>query len=112
MNARWLAVAACAVIVLLDWSQPLVFEWRTKFVGAIAGGVLYLLAAFAIARQWRPAAVVVALMPVIPLTTLTLWAVGLDLPVRPDAPMVVVLGVQIVAAAAAGRFWWETRPSA
>lgn len=91
--------------MVLDWAQPLLFEWVPKHVGAILGGLLYLSAAVAIARNVRPFALIVSAMPLIPLTTLVLWSAGVALPVTPDAPMLVVLSVQIVAAVAAGRWW-------
>lgn len=106
--AQRVAVAACALIVVLDWVQPLVFEWRPKHVGAVLGGLLYLAAAVAIARGVRPLALVVAAMPAIPLTTLALIGLGVDLPVEPDGPMIVVLSVQLVAAVAAASWWRET----
>ena len=109
--AQRAAVGACALIAMLDWAQPLWLDWRPKHVGALLGGALYLAAAVAIARGFRPLALVVAFMPVIPITTLGLWASGVGLPVEPDAPMVAILAVQLVAAVAAGRWWRESRPA-
>lgn len=103
------AVAACVLIVALDWMQPLLFEWRPKHVGAVLGGALYLVAAVGIARGARPLALVVAAMPAIPLTTLTLAGLGVALPVQPDTPMIVVMSVQIVAAVASAVWWRSTR---
>lgn len=104
-----LAIGACALIVALDWMQPLLLDWRPKFVGALLGGLLYLVAALGIARGVRVLALVVAAVPVVPLSTLALWAAGVSLPVQPDGPMLVVLSVQLVAAVAAGR-WWASTP--
>jgi len=104
------AVVACLLIVGLDWIQPLVFDWVPKHVGALVGGVLYLIGAVGLARGVRPVAIVIALMPVIPLTTLALSGLGVPLPVSPDAPMLVVLSAQLVAAAAAGAWWSATQP--
>jgi len=102
-------VLACAAIVVLDWAQPLVHEWVPKHVGALLGGAVYLAGAVGIARGARAFALVVALMPILPLGTLALWGIGVALPVTPDLPMVVVLSVQLVAALAAGRWWLDTR---
>ncbi len=109
--AQRVAVAACALIVVLDWAQPLWFAWRPKHVGALLGGLLYLVGAVAISRGVRPLGLVVAAMPAIPLVTLTLVAAGVALPVTPDGPMYVVLSVQIVAAVAAASWWWRSRPT-
>ena len=69
-----------------------------KHVGAILGGVFYLVAAVGIRSEIRAAAWGIALLPIVPVTVLTLWGAGVALPVAPDGPMVGILVLQLVAA--------------
>lgn len=93
-----IAVGASLCIVLLDWMQPLLFAWRAKYVGAVLGGAIYLVAAVGLARGVRGLAGVLLVMPAIPLATLALFACGVSLPVRPDGFMIGVLSLQLTAA--------------
>lgn len=95
------AAALCLLVALADLAQPLVLDWVPKFYGAIAGGLLYLLAAVTIARGVRPLAFVVVAMPLIPVSVLLLTVAGVPLPVTPDAAMLVVMVGQLGAAATA-----------
>ncbi len=91
-------IAVLLAIVLSDLAQPLMLEWRPKFAAAIAGAALYAGCALGVVQGWAPALWVVRLMPIVPLTTLGLWAAGVDVPAQPDAGMLWVLGLQLVAA--------------
>ncbi len=76
----------------------MVLDWRPKFVGAVLGALFYASCAVAIARGLRWAAWGVAALPALPVTLLALHAAGVAVPVEPDAPMVAVLGLQLLAA--------------
>ncbi len=99
--AAWLAVAVAAA----DLAQVLLLAWRPKHWGAIGGAVLYAALALGIGRGHRAPLVVVAAMPALPLTILALSAAGAPLPVAPDAGMVGVLALQLMASAAAVAAW-------
>ncbi len=95
-TAAWL----CLLVACADFAQPLLLDWRPKFVGALLGGALYLAASLSMGRGVRLLAYVVAVMPLVPVTVLSLFALGVPLPVAPDVAMVVVLVGQLGAAAA------------
>lgn len=97
---RAFAVSAAA-IVALDLAQPLVLGWQPGHVAALGGAALYAVLGISALRGSRVALWIGLAMPAVPLSVVAAWAVGLELPVRPHAPMVAVLGVQLVAAGAA-----------
>ena len=95
----WTALALVAtVIVACDWVQPLVLEWKPKLYGALAGGLLYGVVAVGAWKRQRWAAGVALGIPVLPVSILALRAAGVDLPVTPDAAMIGILAIQLVAA--------------
>ena len=98
MNRRPILVSTCLCIAVIDASQPLMHVWIPKYYGALAGAVLYLAFAIGIYRRVAMARWAVVAMPVIPLTTLALWAAGVPLPIAPDASMIGVLALQLAAA--------------
>ena len=110
LGSKQIAVFFCLLVAGADFAQPLLFDWVPKFYGAIAGGLLYLVAGVTIARGVRALAYVVAVMPVIPLTVLALTVLGVSLPMKPDVAMVVIMGGQIAAAVASAM--WLRQPSA
>jgi hypothetical protein len=97
---RWAAGFAW-LVVALDLAQVVALSWRPKHWGALAGALLYAILAAAAARGSRPALVVLAAMPAVPIGALIASAAGLPLPMQPDAATVAVLVVQIAAAASA-----------
>jgi hypothetical protein len=108
---RW-AAALAGLVAVLDLVQVLVLAWRPKHWGALGGMVLYGTLAVLVARGSRPALIVVAVMPLVPLSVLVGTAMGLPLPVAPDAAMSGILAVQIAAASAAtARLWRWGGPS-
>lgn len=88
---------------MADVAQPLLLPWVPKMWGAIAGGVVYGCLAVTLALGWRWPAWIAVAMPAVPLTVLFLGAAGVALPVEPDRAMVLVLGLQLLAAAASWR---------
>lgn len=96
-DRRSLLLGICVLIAGLDLAQPLLLSWVPKHLGAVMGGLLYLGAAAGIRASWWPASLVVALLPVVPVTVLTLWSAGLPLPVEPDRPMVGIAVLQLIA---------------
>lgn len=101
MSLRRGLVATALAIATLDLAQVLLLDWRPKHVGALGGAAIYLLVALGVAKGWRAAAFVAAGMPVIPLSVLVAWAAGAAVPVTPDAPMLGILGLQLLASALA-----------
>ena len=99
VRSHRMAASVCALIAVADLVQPFLLPWAPKLVGAVLGGAFYAIAAVLLARGVRWVAWPVILLPVVPITTLALWAAGATLPVTPDLPMVGVLGLQLAAAA-------------
>jgi hypothetical protein len=97
-SVRQALVGAALTVTTLDLLQVLLLDWRPKHVGALAGAAVYLLFAWGIHGDRRWAGILVAAMPVIPLSVLALSAAGASLPVAPDAAMITILGVQLLAA--------------
>ena len=104
MTRRGVLVAACALVAALDLAQLVVRVWEPRLLGALVGAVIYAAAAALCARGTPIGLWIARLVPLIPLVTLTGWALGAPVPVTPDAWMLGVLAVQLVAAAAA----WST----
>ena len=98
----------CWLIALADALQPVLLDWRPKFVGALLGAIFYAVCAVAIGRGVRGMAWGVLLLPVVPSSLLGLWAAGVQVPVEPDAMMVAVWVLQLVAAGLAAA--WLHRP--
>jgi hypothetical protein len=94
---RGLAVAA-GLVALADAAQPLVFDWKPKLYGALAGAALYAAIAIGAWGRRRWAAGLALAVPALPVGVLAATAAGVDLPVTPDAAMVGILVVQLVAA--------------
>lgn len=109
MIRRWL-VGVTVAIATADVAQVLLLDWRPKHVGALGGAALYLLLGWGIGTDRRWAGIVVAAMPLIPLTVLGLSAAGAPLPLAPDAAMIGILGLQLLAAGLAIR-WLRMLPS-
>ena len=96
---RWAAGLAWTVAVL-DLAQVVLLDWGPKHWGALLGAALYVVLGAGAWRGVRAADLVLAVMPLVPLTTLALWAGGVALPLEPDAGMLGVMVVQIGAALA------------
>ncbi|MCB9697135.1 MAG: hypothetical protein H6738_10180 [Alphaproteobacteria bacterium] len=96
---RWAAGLAWTVAAM-DLAQVLLLDWRPKHWGALAGAGLYVLLGVGALRGVPAALLILAAMPLVPLTTLALWAGGVALPVEPDAGMIGVLVVQLGTALA------------
>ena len=99
---RWLAAAA-TVVAIADLAQPLLLPWRPKFVGSIAGSLIYMSVAFGVMHGARWALWLAALVPIVPTTLIGLHLAGVELPTPPDTGMVSILVVQLVIAALAMR---------
>lgn len=96
----WVALAvAAALVAFADAVQPLILEWQPRQFGAIGGAVLYALVAGGAWFERRWAALAALLVPVLPVSILLATAVGVELPVAPDAVMVGILAIQLTAAA-------------
>jgi hypothetical protein len=103
---RWTALAAvCSSITACDLAQPAILDWRSKFLGAVGGAAIYTLVAGGAVAHKRWSVVIAVAMPIIPIATLLLWTAGWA-PVEPDAWMVVILGLQLVAAGIARAELW------
>jgi protein-S-isoprenylcysteine O-methyltransferase Ste14 len=98
----WMALTAALLSVsALDLLQVVWLPWVPKHVGALGGALLYLALAWGAWRQARWAALIPAVVPLLPLSLITLsWLGGGPvMGVRPDTAMGVILGFQLVAAA-------------
>jgi protein-S-isoprenylcysteine O-methyltransferase Ste14 len=103
--------AALLSVSALDLLQVMWLAWVSKHVGALGGALLYGGLAVGAWRQARWAALIPAIVPLLPLTLLTLSLLGAGpvMGVRPDTAMVVILGFQLVAAGLGMGCWW-TQP--
>lgn len=90
-------LAVLLVIVLADLAQPVMLPWRSKFLGALAGAALYGVCAVGVVLHRRWPLVVITCLPLIPIGVLVLAGLGVA-PVQPDAPMLGVLLLQVLAA--------------
>lgn len=97
---RWLALAAL-VVAAADLAQPLLLDWRPKFVGSIGGAMLYSVIAWGVLRDARWALWMAAALPAVPSGVICLHLLGVSLPTPPDFPMVAILVVQVGIAAVA-----------
>lgn len=90
------------LVALLDVLQVLWRPWVPKHAGALLGALLYGSLSLLAARGHRIAAIVPVFVPILPVSILVLSALGVSVGVAPDVPMVVILVVQLLAAALGG----------
>lgn len=99
------------LIVLADLAQPATQPWQPRFLAALGGAAIYALAGWGVWRGHRAALALVVGMPLVPVATLTLWAMGVDVPVAPHAAMVGIAALQVAAGAVALVAWRRPRPA-
>jgi hypothetical protein len=98
-RAIWVGLAlAAGLVALCDAVQPLVLEWKPKLWGAMGGALLYAVIAMGAWRERRAAAVAAMVVPVLPISILAATLAGVEVPARPDAAMIGILAIQLVAA--------------
>jgi hypothetical protein len=90
-----LATLACLLVSGLDTLQLFLRPWESARFGAVAGALLYALAALLIARNQAAGIWLARLIPAIPTVIIIANAVNGSLP---DAWMVGIYAVQLVAA--------------
>lgn len=96
---RWAAGLAWTVAAM-DLAQVLLLEWRPKHWGSLLGAAMYVLLGLGALRGVPAALLILAAMPLVPLTTLALQAGGVSLAIEPDAGMIGVMVVQLAASLA------------
>lgn len=97
-RARWGLVVAAVTIAVADLAQVVLLDWRPKHWGSLGGAALYIGVAVGAVAGLSAADVVALAIPLIPITLLSAWALGLPVPVAPDRAMVLILIVQLSAA--------------
>ena len=108
-NRLWTAIQALMVCVALSHAlQPLLLEWRPKFVVATGGALLYTLCAIGLFRRARWGLWIAAIGPLVGFTTLNvgrllMWAGVIEIRFAPDVYTWIGAAFQVPALAIAVR---------
>lgn len=90
-----LATVACLLVCSLDLVQLAIRPWEMARLGAVAGAILYAMAALLMVRHHPAGSWMACLIPTIPTAILLSNAIT---GVQPDAWMIGIYAVQLVAA--------------